>query len=269
MAKVKISRRRKALYFFGGLFLALWSWAYFFEPYRIEVTHHTFVAPIKKKVKIAHLTDLHIKSFGKREQLTLELVSAEKPDAIVITGDSVTSNGNYEAIGEFLKQLKAPLGVWLVPGNWDNALPPPDIAKFYTEAQINFLNNAHGLITPDIAVIGVDEYYTGNADIEAAMKGVPENAFKLGVFHAPKYFDLAGERFDVVLAGHTHGGQVRLPFLPPLWLPPGSRPYVEGWYLHSNLRTRMYVSRGIGNSFFNVRFFCRPELAILTLEPRP
>lgn len=83
--------------------------------------------------------------------------------------------------------------------------------------------------------------------------------------HSPEYFGTLAGKADLVLAGHTHGGQVRVPFLPPLWLPHGSGSYVEGWYQDGG--SRLYVSRGIGNSVLEFRFNCRPELPVIDLMP--
>ncbi len=75
-------------------------------------------------------------------------------------------------------------------------------------------------------------------------------------------------RLDLAFAGHTHGGQVRLPLIGALWTPPGSGRYVAGWYSMSEApRARMYVSRGVGTSVLPVRFLCRPEVALITLQP--
>ena len=78
--------------------------------------------------------------------------------------------------------------------------------------------------------------------------------------------DRIAGKCDLALAGHTHGGQVRLPWLPPLWLPRGSGRFVEGWYEREG--SQMYVCRGIGMSILPIRFFCRPELAVITVGER-
>jgi uncharacterized protein len=93
------------------------------EPYRIEVTHSSVQAPLTKPLRIAHLSDLHTFGLGRRERQLLSLLDAEQPEVIVITGDTVTWGRHYERIRPLLSRLHAPLGVWLVRGNWENAYP--------------------------------------------------------------------------------------------------------------------------------------------------
>ncbi len=247
--------------------LSLAIYAHWIEPIWIEVTHHTLKAKIKTPLKIAHLTDLHISEYGYRERNLLKLLRNEVPDVILISGDSISQDGNYIIVSKFLRELSAPLGVWLVRGNWEHWHPNENELKIYTEVGIHFLNNANAQIRRDISIIGLDDSTAGNPDMNAAFTSVPDSNFKIGVFHSPAYFSRHASAFDLVLAGHTHGGQVRIPFLPPLWVPQGSGPYIEGWYSGKGTDSKMYVSRGIGNSILELRFLCRPELPIIILEP--
>ena len=89
--------------------------------------------------------------------------------------------------------------------------------------------------------------------------------FAVLLTHSPEIFTKADLiKFDLVLAGHTHGGQVRLPGIGALWLPVGSEPFESGWFYGQY--ARMYATRGIGTSILPVRLFCRPELALITLK---
>src|SRR5215813_2832525 len=104
---------------------------FFVEPNWIEVTHHSLSAPVAAPLKIAHLTDLHSAGLGYRERRLLELLRQEKPDLIVITGDTVSSAGTYDGESAVLRELHAPLGVWLVRGNWENRYPLRGEGEFY------------------------------------------------------------------------------------------------------------------------------------------
>ena len=239
------------------------------EPFRIEVTRHQISAPLHSPIKIAHLSDLHTYGIGRREQKMLAILEQEKPDLIVITGDLISGADGYEGCLEVLKNMQAPLGVWIVLGNHEN-WTSQEVKKTYGEfkdyfesAGTNFLFNSNRKIRYDLWILGLDDAMAGKPDMEAALVGVPENAYKICLFHSPAYFDEVAGKCDLVFAGHSHGGQVRLPFLKPLWLPKECDGYDKGWF--EGVGSKMYVSRGIGTSIFPIRFNCRPEIAIITL----
>ena len=233
------------------------------EPYRIQVTHSSVQAPLAQPLKIAHLSDLHTSGVGRRERQLLSLLDAEKPDIIVITGDTVTWGHPYNGIRPLLSRLRAPLGVWLVRGNWENMRPPHDERAFYSQLGIRFLLNESRPIRPDVWIAGLDDPSSGTPNLDAALNGIPQGAYVIAAFHSPAFFDTIAGHVPLVLAGHTHGGQVRLPLVPVFWLPRGSGRFLEGWYAERG--TRMYVSRGIGTTFLPIRFRCPPELAIISV----
>ena len=131
------------------------------EPYRIEVTHSSVQAPLSRPLKIAHLTDLHTSGLGRRERKLLLLLAAERPDVIVITGDTVTRGQRYNGIRPLLSRLHAPRGVWLVRGNWENNRLPRDERTFYSQLGIHFLLNEASPIRPDVWIAGLDDPSTG------------------------------------------------------------------------------------------------------------
>src|SRR6476646_3068158 len=100
--------------------VALATDAFFIEPYNIETTHTVLTGGVQSPLKIAELTDLHTTKFGRLEKKVVALLNDEKPDVIVITGDTVGRHGDYRDIRPMLQELHAPLGVWLVRGNWEN-----------------------------------------------------------------------------------------------------------------------------------------------------
>jgi uncharacterized protein len=261
----------------GGALLALYAFGV--EPAWIEVTRHRVDAPLDPPLTLAHLSDLHSFGIGRRERRLLEQLDAERPDAIVITGDSMVDGAlfgprpgsredqAYARAAPLLGRLHAPLGVWVVRGNWEELRRVPDEHGYYSALGLHFLLNEAAEMRPGVWVAGFDDLQ-GSPRLEPALRAIPADArFALALFHSPAFFDRLDGRFPLALAGHTHGGQVRLPFLPPLWLPSGCGRYVEGWYESGG--SRLYVSRGIGTSVLPVRFLCRPELAIITLGRSP
>jgi hypothetical protein len=234
------------------------------EPVALEITRHQVTGPIEAPIRIAHLTDLHTRGTGRLERAVLAALDAEKPDLIAVTGDTV-DHGSLEAARNFFLQLHAPLGVWVVRGNWEHWQPPPRESAFYSSVGAGLLLNEGRLVRRDLFVAGFDDSRSGFADPTRALKAAPPAAYKLALFHSPEAFDEVQGRIDLALAGHTHGGQVRVPWVGALWLPPGSGRYVEG--LYSAGKSRMYVARGLGTSLLPIRLFCRPELAFVSLLP--
>ena len=170
-------------------------------------------------------------------------------------------------VQEVFQQLHAPLGVWVVRGNYENWKQMQHEHSFYASAGVHLLLNSGTLLRNDVWLAGVDDPYTGKPSIESALSGAPLGIYKILLFHSPAYFDRVAPLVNLCLAGHTHGGQVRPPFLPPLFLPKGCWPYVAGWYVDKDTNARMYVNRGMGTSLLPIRFNSRPEITILTVEP--
>src|ERR1700733_1505752 len=240
--------------------------AVWIEPNWIDVTHYDIPGSVTSPIKIAQLTDLHTNGLGRRERHVVSILDQEKPDIILITGDSLSAwDPSYAEVQEVYEQLRAPLGVWFVRGNFENWKPVPHEHAYYAKSGVHLLLNAGALVRPDLWLAGVDDSFTGKPNADAALAGAPPDAFKILMFHAPAYFDEVAGRVNLCLAGHTHGGQVRIPFMAPLWMPKGCWPYVSGWYQSGN--TRMYVSRGVGMSMLPIRFDCRPEVTFLTIRP--
>ncbi len=233
------------------------------------MTRHTVKAPpgahLSKPLKIAHLTDLHSNGVGRREQKLLAILQQEKPDLIVVTGDSVSRDPNSRSTLEVLRRMKAPLGVYAMRGNWEAWIYKGNDKALFTRAGVKYLVNEAAEVAPRVWLVGIDDAGSGTPNFDSAVREIPSGNFIIAAFHSPAFFQRVGGRAPLVLAGHTHGGQVRIPGLPPLWLPRQSRPYVEGWYEEKG--SRMYVSRGIGMSLLPVRFSCRPEVALITVQP--
>lgn len=236
------------------------------EPYWFEVTHHTVAVPIDDPIKIAHLTDIHTSGMGSRERKMLAIVQSERPDLVVITGDSINITSDYPGFREVLEQLHAPLGVWVVRGNHEDWWPVTNERQFYESAGAEVLVNSSAEVREGIWLIGFDDLYGGSPRVDESFDGVPASAYKIALFHSPAFLEEVAGRCDLAIAGHSHGGQVKVPLLGPLWTPPFVGEYVEGWF--EKRGTRMYVSRGVGTSVIDVRFWCRPEIAFITVGAR-
>jgi uncharacterized protein len=257
----------------NGLAAAVAVDAFIIEPRWLHVSRFDRAAGVDQPLVVAHLSDLHTSGPGLVERSVVRAVQAAKPDVIVITGDTV-DDGNWEVAGHFLSSLRAPLGTWIVDGNWEHwSRARPDTA-FFDRVGAHHLVNAAARIRDEVHVLGLDDSLAGVPQPRKALDDVPQGSCILALFHEPEQLDAFAPALAArarpgcayAFSGHTHGGQVSLPFFGPLWLPQGSGRYLAGWYQRGGVA--MYVSRGVGTSILPVRFGARPEVSIVRLVPR-
>ncbi len=256
---------------------SLFYYAIYIEPRRIVVTKPRIKLSNKAKslsnLKIVHLSDLHITKFGFKEKQWLHLLREIEPDIIFITGDFISGPPGVEVCLSIMKLLKARYGIWGVLGNNDNRAyekldrsPVDDLRS----VGVNILLNSAIRIEVEEGsfwIIGVDDPYQERDDLTEAMRGVPEDEFKLLLAHSPDIFEKAVNRdIDLILAGHTHGGQIRLPGLKALYVHSSNSSSGYDAGLFSKGITLMYVNRGIGTSILPMRFLSPPEVAELEIE---
>lgn len=247
------------------LFLVLLAFAggIYFHTNTLKITRHqTTLGNGNQKLKIAHITDLHSNGFGRLEEQVYNALTEEKPDIIVITGDLATPSGTLDGYKEVIKDFKAPKGVYFVQGNWEYWEPISDLRDLLKETGIIDLTNRVYKLDQNLWLVGFDDSEEGNPKLEI-LKSLPQNALKIGLFHSPQFFEKTAGHIELNLAGHSHGGQVRLPFIGPLWVPNGTGKYDQGWFEKDT--SRLYVSRGIGTSILPIRINCSPELALIEI----
>jgi predicted MPP superfamily phosphohydrolase len=231
----------------------------------VRLTRHRVVAPIPRPVRLALVSDLHVVRLGIRERRVLEILERERPDVIALNGDFNALGAPADACGEVLARMHAPLGMFATLGNWDYGHPVANWRSFLAGHGVRLLTNEASPVTEGLWVAGLDDALVGWPDADAALASVPPGVFVIGLIHCPVLFDDVATRFPLVLAGHTHGGQIRIPGLRPLYLPRGCWPYVAGWYERDG--SRMYVSRGLGSPGLPIRIACPPEVALFELGP--
>lgn len=228
--------------------------------------------PPGREIRLVHLSDLHIRSFGRYYQDVAALAMKLQPEAILLTGDYLEKQRNIRGVLDFLELLQAPKGVFAVQGNWEYwaRVEGENLRRHFAGKNVTLLLNERqdlDLAGVPFSLLGID--YPSAAD---HLRQVQDHAdcqrVNLLLSHVPAFdHELLDGRVDLILSGHTHGGQVRLPFLPPFQLPRFSEPFVAGLYQVGEPQTPMYVSRGIGTSVLPVRFCCRPEVTLLRLIP--
>ena len=221
---------------------------------------------------IVHISDLHLEPNMHPDQVAqaVATINGLKPGLIAITGDLVTSDANtFEALVEPLRGLKAELGVFACHGNHDVWTQPERIARALRSLGYqHLLNQGQGFTRQNetLWVAGLDSAWAGRPSLKAATQGKPANAPCLTLLHEPDYADTLSQApmNQLQLSGHTHGGQVCLPFGIPLMLPNWGKKYAKGHFQIG--RHQLYVNRGLGTLGPDARFACRPEITQITLR---
>jgi len=282
----KPSRRtflKRASLFAGAAGLGLAGYAWVVEPNEIDIRQVDLkiqrLSPAFDGFKIALLSDLHFGPYtGEREiGAAVDAVNNLHPDMVALLGDYISSPAiggrgstpkKAELCAKVLMRLKSRLGSFAVLGNHDAFTNPNFVAEQLTSHGISLLQNANHAIEQDggrLWLLGLDDVLEGNADLDAAVSGVPSQETKILLAHEPDIADGSAKLgIDIQFSGHSHGGQVRAPGLAPLYLPPMGAKYYEGYYRVGNLQ--LYTNRGIGTVGVPFRFLCPPEVTLVTLH---
>jgi hypothetical protein len=248
------------------------------EPFNLQTTRLDVVThnPPVRPVRILHLTDLHIERITPREREILERADEMQPDLIVLTGDYLsTSNTNdpvaWQEMRQMLSGLRAPLGVYAVNGNTDS---PRAMQEIFSGLEVRLLQDEIiRLPLPDreLYLVGLSfqHWERDRAALHHLAQEIPAGETRILLYHTPDLAESASAAgFDLYLAGHTHGGQIRLPFYGALvTLSRYGKRYEMGHYTLG--KTHLYVSRGIGMEGWiapRARFLCSPEIVEITLR---
>lgn len=225
-------------------------------------------------LKIVHFSDLHYKRIINRERLesVVEEINLINPDIVFFTGDlidkdfDITDQDKID-LTECLKMINSKYGKYAVNGNHDYVRDENLLNEIYDGSDFILLNNNYDIIYGDgddkLFIGGLDNYSYGKSDIDKVMNYFVNNediSYKIILVHEPDYADNFINRYniDLILSGHSHNGQVNIPYIKKLFLPYGSKKYYENYYEINN--TLMYVSSGIGESRINFRLFNRPSI---------
>lgn len=264
----KLRRARALLAWTGGLGVGCIAYGYFIEPYWLEVTRHRLEVPhLKGPVKIVHVSDLHCE--GKRlEDEMVERVAAEKPDLIVFSGDALNKPAGLPLFRATMQKLAVIAPTFGVAGNWDSwywkDLHPLD------DTGVRALNG-------DVAELEVrgQKVRIGGLAVEneeavpKVLEGLGKDALTVFLYHYPDEIERVRGHADLYCAGHTHGGQVALPFYGALITLSKFGKRFEGGLYHEG-STWLSVNRGLGmegGAAPRVRFCARPEVTVLEVHP--
>lgn len=247
-------------------------YGYFIEPYNVKVEKVEIYSDklVSKEIRIVHISDLHCDTKIRNEYKLKELINPLKPDVILYTGDSLNSLQALPNFKAALRGLNARIGKFAVKGNID--------VWYYDELDIFSETGFKVLDSEAIKLVkGNEIFYVSGIPFDSdymlkkVMGEIPSNTYNIFLYHTPDLVeDINVENTDLYLAGHTHGGQVRLPIYGALvTLSKFGKKYEMGKYQVQN--TILYVNRGIGmegGTAPRVRFLAPPEITLIDVKPR-
>ncbi|MFZ0921753.1 MAG: metallophosphoesterase, partial [Candidatus Acidiferrales bacterium] len=243
---------------------------------RIEVTEHriglTNLPESFRGLRVVQLTDIHHGLYFPAAALSLavELTNKLEPDIIALTGDFVTRSRNYiEPAAEMLGALRAREGVFAVLGNHDFRVDADEIAAALDRHGVEVLRNRHVTLRrrgQKLCLAGIDDFLY-RADLPRAVRGIQAGTPTVLLSHNPGIIEHAAHMgINLVLSGHTHGGQVRLPLIGCVYGRSDEKMrFKKG--RDSLGGTQIYVSRGLGTVVLPVRYGCPSEIPHFVLEP--
>lgn len=282
---MKISRRTfikrsiSTVLSLAGISVGSRYYAEYIEPFWIDITNHTIynehIPNGFSGTKIVQFSDTHI---GFQYQLkdlkkTVQKINELKPHIILFTGDLMDKPNQYHSTKELisvLRLLEASMGKYCIFGNHDHGGYGSTIYQNIMEASdFTMLQNTNIHITnkeqQSIYIAGIDDAMLGRPSFKQTVSGIDQKAYTILLSHAPDFADEANQLgISLQLSGHSHGGQVRIPFYGALITPPYAKKYDKGMYQLSHMQ--LYVNRGLGTTRLPFRFLTRPEISVFTLQ---
>jgi len=248
------------------------------ETRRVEVVRPTLVlprlAPEFDGYRLVQIGDFHLDDWMQQGRLNriMELVNEQRPDLVAIMGDFASYSARRLDAGLLvgaLRRLSARDGVFATLGNHDYLTDVDLVRRCVRDAGITeLLNDVYTLKRggAGLHVAGIDDVMEGRSRLDLVLGRLPEEGAAILLAHEPDFADVASAtgRFDLQLSGHSHGGQVRVPLLTRLVLPPFSQRYPRG--LREVGGMVLYTNRGLGTVHARLRFLSRPEITVLTLR---
>jgi uncharacterized protein len=273
---MKISRRR-FLAGIGAAGAAIAADAFGVEANRVLLSRHD--VPIRglphglEGLRIAQITDVHLPGNQLAARAALEHIHRERPDIVILTGDMTESARAMNQVRDFAAEARGSLATVAILGNWEyRAGVQGNAARdSYRQAGVDFLRNSSKTVEVGgarLTLVGLDDALSGNLNVIEARREVIPGDTEIWLVHEPIFAEAPPTGVTalpaLLLSGHTHGGQIRIPLLPPV-TPVGAGRFLEGWY-HDTFAP-LYVSRGVGTTGIPARFRCPAELPIFTLRP--
>lgn len=251
-------------------------------PPHVGLTHHDIAVPGLPRrldgLRILHISDLHLRP-GSQLALELPALVADVPhDLLLYTGDFIDDDEGIDHVGALLSRMPSTAPRYGVLGNHDHQPlgrergrnNVPRLKRMLANAGVDLLTNeSRALYDDGLYLVGLDDPCTKHDNLRAATAGVPRDACSIMLVHSPDMvLRLHGFQPSLMLSGHTHGGQIRLPWLGPL-ITMSNLPRRAVMGLFSYAGVQVFVTRGIGYSGLDIRINCPAEATVLTLRAAP
>jgi predicted MPP superfamily phosphohydrolase len=272
-----MKKHSKAAKMVCGIFLILIAALFCISYFDVKYPKVNYVDVVSDKLstqssfKILQVSDCHD---SRLNDFVLDSAGRLEPDIIVITGDLISAETNsFENTYRLVEELvKVNPSIYFVSGNheWVNKSRNYFLQGLAVRG-VKILNNKNKSINIDgntINLCGVDDFYTSHGDLDKASEGIEKDSFTVLLSHSPNVIEkLDNDDIDIILSGHTHGGQVRLPLIGAIAAPgQGLFPkYSKGMY-NVQERTLLYIDSGLGTSIIPVRLFNRSQLSLITVR---
>ena len=262
----------KIFCFLAAVAFILFLYAVFIEPYSLITARYKLSNSELSGIKIAFASDWHLSKFlgeDYRAEKAIDAINREKPDLVILGGDYVKGHKKSiamppEKIARLLKKIESPLVAVL--GNHDSYYGKSKILQAFHDAEITVLDNKNTTLiikNRPITLAGISDYYTDKPNIEAALFGAQKPL--IFITHTPDILPQFNASADLILAGHTHGGQVVFPIIGALLVPSiHGQKYRRGLITEKN--TPIIISSGLGTSLLPIRFNCVPEIAVVEFD---
>lgn len=251
------------------LIFLLSIYGFFIEPNRLVVTNYKIQDRDLNGIKVVFAGDFHIKpNQQKRLDRIIEIINKQSPDIVLSTGDYVSghteeSTMSPDKIAKCLGRVNSNYGFYTTLGNHDGWYGAEAIETFLENNGIKVLNNENVKLNingKEFYIIGVEDLSTGDANLYKAIGVVDKPSILLT--HSPDIFPKVPKSINLTLAGHTHGGQIRIPFYGAIFTASEFQDrYVQGLIIEND--KKLITTRGIGVSILPIRFNCVPEIVVI------
>ncbi len=268
--RIFLTKRAITIHIIALIGIIFYCYGYFIEPYKIEVNNIKLHTDKLKDTsfRIVHISDLHCDRRPANEKKIIEIVNSLKPDIIVFTGDAINEPSFLPVFKETMKNLHASIGKFAVYGNWEIGHWPE--LDYYSQTDFELLNAKNVSLNKNNETITISGLRIDKGRYaDGTIGNLSSEIYNIFLFHSPNFIQYIDDyNVDLYLCGHTHGGQIALPYYGALITMSNlGKKYEAGQYKVG--KTILYINRGLGMDAYppRIRFFARPEITVFDISP--